>query len=322
MIPELDRRVSMRLRRLLTFCSAALSVLTAFCIFLVGSASAHVDFLVIAPPSWTGGCGHHSTDYAVPIDWTFSCGAGCPIEVDPATPIAESGGHLSGHDETLRPPLTLVAPDGSSTANGPIYGTDPGGGWTGVTSIVPEPAGSYTFVVTCRCPNSLEVQRTWEVDVELRGLIGLPSSGPGFIGTPSTGNSFHGAGNLNGTPFMINALEAIPGPFSQVVTVSQNETPVTLIYTSISLPTGGLFDLNSDWQSPGTLGHCAHRNGRNADMAIQHMDGSGNIITDVPVDQRNALLISIYDAGLTMPVKPESDLNTSTEKKVHWHLVQ
>jgi hypothetical protein len=83
-------------------------------------------------------------------------------------------------------------------------------------------------------------------------------------------------------------------------------TPADIVYTGLSLPLGGLFDINGDWNSP----HCAHREGRNADIAI---------LNQVPPSQRRALAMSIYALGFTTPVVGE---RPQDETANHWHLVR
>ena len=171
-------------------------------------------------------------------------------------------------------------------------------------------SGPVNFNETCSCPaQSSTVQQTFAV--QQVGLQALPSPGQGYTSTPS---NYHGTQNLNAIPEVVSRLQGVPLLFASTATQANVGPAVTLTYTGLSLPLGGLFDLNGDWASP----HCAHRDGRNADILI--VDTSvAPAVPKVPVSQRRALATAIYALGFTMPVLAEQAQNESAN---HWHLVR
>jgi hypothetical protein len=113
-------------------------------------------------------------------------------------------------------------------------------------------------------------------------------------------------------------VQQMPVLFDQVATELQQQglilsiDPIPLVtYTSLSLPFGGLFDVDDNnsgrihnpWHPP----HCAHRKGMEADLRI----------SNVGPEFRGSLFWAIIMQGFTMPVKSENPGNPSA---THWHL--
>jgi hypothetical protein len=150
--------------------------------------------------------------------------------------------------------------------------------------------------------------------VETHGLAAIPFSGSGYGTEPSTG---HDSNNVFANPSVGTNLQRLPVSFDILAQalisagfVSSQPIP-TLTYLSLSLPFGGVFDvdtngtghIDSPWHPP----HCGHRNGTQADLRIKN----------VPAELRPALVQSILDSHFIMPVKKE---NPSFPTASHWHL--
>jgi hypothetical protein len=117
-------------------------------------------------------------------------------------------------------------------------------------------------------------------------------------------------------------LQTIPTTFDEQINfVNSNPAlfanvgpPALLQYNSLSLPWGGLFDIEADWMSDttGAHPHCGHRDGMEADLQITGTNG-------VPDDQRNILANLIHMIGLRTSVKGEDPDDPTSN---HWHLVK
>lgn len=137
------------------------------------------------------------------------------------------------------------------------------------------------------------------------------TQGVTFTTTTSTG---HDQNNIFANPSVGTNLQTVPVTFAQILT--QQGFPLaqvaTLIYTSLSLPFGGLFDVDSHGTGsidhPWHLPHCGHRRGVEADVAIRNV---------VPPEQREALRRAILRSHFTMPVRTESPQFPGAS---HWHL--
>jgi hypothetical protein len=155
---------------------------------------------------------------------------------------------------------------------------------------------------------------TTTIGTELHGLSAIPASGFGYSTTSSTG---HDSNNSFANPSVGTNLQRIPSEFDVLVQllavlgfIPPQSTP-TLTYTSLSLPFGGLFDVDANntgsithpWHPP----HCGHRRGVEADLRIRN----------VPAELRPALVMSITDQHFTMPVRTE---NPTAPNATHWHL--
>jgi hypothetical protein len=83
---------------------------------------------------------------------------------------------------------------------------------------------------------------------------------------------------------------------------SPNEIP-TILSGGASLPTGGLFDIRSNWKAP----HCGHRNGENLDLSHRRLS----------FREQLALKLAIKDVKKLGFYAGESP---ATPKATHWHL--
>jgi hypothetical protein len=146
------------------------------------------------------------------------------------------------------------------------------------------------------------------ISVRELGLIPLGLSGIGFSVESSVG---HGVNNAYGTPTLIDRLESLPGAFKDAVIKDLGSITVpTLVYTSLSLPMGGVFDVDASgdgvidnaWEPP----HCTHRQGREVDLRIR----------SIPRELRGALKAAIR-IGFEFPVPAESPTKPAAS---HWHL--
>jgi hypothetical protein len=108
-------------------------------------------------------------------------------------------------------------------------------------------------------------------------------------------------------------LEEVPKSFRQSLLsreVSLGSIP-TLVYISLNLPEGGLFDVGANedgiidnpWRPP----HCGHRTGGDADLRVK------NVLEEF----RKDLLTAIKDQKLRTPVRGE---RPEDGQATHWHL--
>lgn len=210
-----------------------------------------------------------------------------------------SGGH--DHTHPNRPKGEFIPASGNT---GP-------GGILPVMYIAPEVSGIINVRVEGTDAAGRPVTPGFAtIGVRVPGLLPLPIAGAGFQVTPSVG---HDNNNRFALPIGKELLEQLPTRFrneleSQGVPVSQ--IPTTLFYTSISLPEGGLFDVDAkppfgEIDNPWGPPHCGHRFGDEADLDI------GNI------PQKRALKQAILDSGFFFPVVAESPTNPKIK---HWHL--
>jgi hypothetical protein len=148
------------------------------------------------------------------------------------------------------------------------------------------------------------------IGVQTDGLQAIPTSGPGYVTTSSAG---HDSNNVYAGPTVASNLQQIPVTFSDYLgqrNVTSDVVP-TLVFTSLSLPQGGVFDvaangdggIDNPWHPP----HCGHRRGNQADLRI----------FNVPASMRPTLRQAIEDNSFSFPVRAESPTNTSAN---HWHL--
>jgi hypothetical protein len=154
--------------------------------------------------------------------------------------------------------------------------------------------------------------RTFTIGVEVPGLFAIPASGPGYTTTASTG---HDHSNIFANPSFGTNLQRVPVEFAQSLSLQgvPAEKVATLIYTSLSLPFGGTFDVDTNhtgaptnpWHPP----HCGHRDGLAADLDVQSRN--------LPASQRLALRASILWNHIGFPVRFESP---SVPAVNHWHL--
>jgi len=126
------------------------------------------------------------------------------------------------------------------------------------------------FVITASvidAPNASDVQ---SLDVLVQDLAQLPAAGTGYnasrvIGDVGGATAAHPMNHF-GTPFMVGSV--IPGLAADYFAQRQG----TLGINDMSLPKGGLFDLNQQWNNRG--GHNLHRYGTSVDINGAQTNGA------------------------------------------------
>jgi hypothetical protein len=197
---------------------------------------------------------------------------------------------------------------------------DPAAGNTGPSGLLnttykaPEVSGIMDVTITgTRSDGTPVAPGSATIGVELGGLGAIPGSGPGYTTTTSVG---HDGANIFANPSTAANLQQVPVEFDALVFllsalgIFTGPTP-TLVFTSLSLPQGGLFDVDANgdgaidnpWHPP----HCGHRRGLEADLRIRN----------VPAELRPLLVMAISDNNLRLPVRSESPSNPNA---THWHL--
>ena len=99
--------------------------------------------------------------------------------------------------------------------------------------------------------------QTEVVDVKVPGLVPLPPGGAAKGYSLVGGNQWH-PDNHNVTPEFEASLQQIGLEWRKVCPNSS-----ALLYNDMSLPWGGIFDVNQDWKAP----HKGHMFGNNADIS-------------------------------------------------------
>lgn len=216
-------------------------------------------------------------------------GSGGHLHTDPGRPAGRfdpDSGPVSSLDNTLH--TTFTAPD----LGGAVLATASG--------VLQD--GTPCFPTTAT------------IATEFTGLSAIPASGSGYQTTTSVG---HDSQNTFANPSVGTNLQRLPVNFDILVQALINagfvgNQPIPdLIYTSIALPFGGLFDVDANstgsitnpWHPP----HCGHRRGMEADLRIRN----------IPAELRPALIGSIQDSHFRMPVRSE---NPGAPNATHWHL--
>jgi len=252
---------------------------------------------------------------AVQIPQTVNLFAFCQ---DPFTGAAIPGATMT---------LTLQANDGTgghlhTDPNRPAGKFDPDSGLVNTTDntlhttfTAPDLSGTVTATVSGVLQDGTPCfPTTATIATEFTGLGAIPASGSGYETTSSTG---HDSQNTFANPSVGTNLQRLPVNFDILVQALINagfvssQTIPNLVYTSIALPFGGLFDVDANstgritnpWHPP----HCGHRRGMEADLRINN----------IPVELRPALIGSIQDSHFRMPVRSE---NPSAPNATHWHL--
>ncbi|HSN92327.1 MAG TPA: hypothetical protein VLS93_13940 [Anaeromyxobacteraceae bacterium] len=220
-----------------------------------------------------------------------------------------SGGHV--HD-TNRPPgliQTASGRRGGSTGPGPsgsLSESTGSSGTLGITYVAPEACGITRFEATGTA--TVDGQRLtsdaahFAINVKYDGLA--RAAAPGLSVAANSTN--HGTNNGYATPAMAAALARMASAFAEYLTPDGTvPVPVPAIRaTALSLPFGGLFDFETEWQPP----HEGHRFGTNADVGMAGLTG----------EHKKALEAAIQDAEvLRTPVESESPANPDAS---HWHL--
>lgn len=219
--------------------------------------------------------------------------------IESVVPQAESdtGGHL--HD--TKRPAGSVSPDHgvSGPATFPVLP---------VAYTAPEASGITDLQVTCSAPGGTPSTGIFTIGVEIDGLVQVTSGPPSnpralFVDTQS---NVHGNNNGYATPQTISALDDMATEFADTLAqrgVPENQVPIIFI-SALSLPQGGLFDYQVEWNPP----HKLHRNGTDADLNLANL----------PTKKlREAAEVSFHHAGFRAPIKGERPEDRVSN---HWHL--
>jgi hypothetical protein len=220
----------------------------------------------------------------------------CDVEMSlDAVPF--SGGHH--HHDASRPAGELDPASGNTGADGFLE----------TTYTAPEVSGVVIATVTGVTQDGFPVlPGAASIGVRISGLVGLAVTGTGYTVQASDD---HANDNRFATPAARDDLASIPVDFREELTdqgVAAGDLP-TLIYTSICLIEGGLFDVGSTfWKPP----HTSHRFGTDADLFT-----SNDNFTSVPDQYLDELeTVILNNTSFYFPVRDESPDGTAS----HWHL--
>jgi hypothetical protein len=219
--------------------------------------------------------------------------SGCSVSTSNPQHVEGTGGHLQ------HPASSATEVVGKHEF--PFSNVTDGSGFVLVNYTMPDASGTVTFDLTCTCGIAVSTAQQ-SIQVQVEGLVPL-LGGPGYSVQGSSDTAHHPENNY-ATSSLGMALGLTARLFDEAVTKHFGGSVVaaSLIYTSESLPHGGLFDYkHSDW-SPR---HNSHRKGTSADLGI------------VPLSQQPLLDRSIKEAGLRTPVPDESIANPTAD---HWHI--
>ena len=178
-----------------------------------------------------------------------------------------SGGHDHGTLEDPGPVGVFGATTGKTDENGRFTTTYTASAFGGVDSIfafenIEHPKDTAKFALTVRVP----------------GLIEL-SGESYYVLTGATALHPH---NHFGTQNTINSIKSVARTY-------YDSTTHRLKINDISLPYGGLYDINGDWRRP----HDTHRLGTNVDVSYKVLNGAGG---EVDIDKELFELI-VYEIG-------------------------
>jgi len=186
---------------------------------------------------------------------------------------ANSGGH--NHHSSSRPKGTFAPASGNSGASGQLP----------TTYTSPDPSGIIDITVRGTLPNGTPVNpASYTIGVEIPDLVVLVE-GANYDLVGETGT--HPV-NHYGTPTFVGMLKTVAGSYAAAFPGQ------ILSYNDMSMPYGGLFDINANWSPP----HREHRTGQSCDLRL------------VPARQRARLLQLLTAAGFGRTFK-EGD---------HWHI--
>jgi hypothetical protein len=174
--------------------------------------------------------------------------------------------------------LSYGAPEVSGDIALTIMGTDPSG-----NAISDVPATLIFHVRSASSQNWIPLSNE-NIDVIINGADPSPSHPFGYYGTPA----------------MADALEDLGQNFASTLNVS--ETPPHIHSQAASLPWGGIYDIQKDWDTP----HCGHRDGMTIDLSLSNLT----------LKERQKLSAATQRSGLGFFYVPESPSNPRTN---HWH---
>jgi len=196
----------------------------------------------------------------------------CDFKIDLKSNDQNNGGH--NHPGRLPGAIRLK---GSSGNGSTTILANTGGQNVEYEYLIPEISGTNDFFVevTKLPPRYTCTDCTWKVDINLmyQGLVQLPTSSPfhTVVRSPQSITA-HPEGNY-GTP---GAISSITGFSQEYFLATGNKLSVN----DMSLPAGGLFDINDNWGTP----HSTHRVGTSVD--INHIDGGGFQVDETFLDEQ------------------------------------
>jgi hypothetical protein len=176
--------------------------------------------------------------------------------------------------------LDYGAPEASGDVSLTITGTDPNGNAITANNL---PAPITFHVQASGSPDWVPLSST-NVNVIINGADPSPSHPLGYYGTSSMADSVDQLSQN-----FVDALGAI-------------ESPPPIYSQAGSLPWGGVYDIDRDWDTP----HCGHRDGMTIDFSLRNLD---NV-------EKKELAAAAQKNGLWFYYVPESPLNPNAN---HWH---
>ena len=199
----------------------------------------------------------------------------CEITNNPPVPAEpNTGGH--NHSDSGRPLGKLE----------PLQGNSGSDAFLTVTYTAPDPAGVVRISGSGFHPTYGFFSGTFTIGIMVPGLSELPASSDyDRIGIKPIHPQSH-----FGTSSMLASLTGLAQKYSEAF------PSYKLAINDISLPFGGLFDLDANWAPD----HISHRLGTDADVHL------------VPADQREKLRRLIYRSGISKIIVHSN----------HWHLRQ
>lgn len=217
-----------------------------------------------------------------------------------ATVETGSGGHQHGDDQT-RPVGTFY-----STAENPNTATGSRRTIAGITAADGTAAFQYkssglsgfeNLKVKVTLPNGVSAEAVARLSIEVPGLIELPRSATDYV---VAGVKAEHPQNNFGTQALSEAAANCFHDYKaemdrRDLPYFDRSTATQFVITEVGLPSGGMLDINGDWNAP----HETHRFGRQFDLRRHNLDA----------DRSDALQVSCLPFGLHL--QPEGN---------HFHL--
>jgi hypothetical protein len=160
---------------------------------------------------------------------------------------------------------------GQSKHNNPLELSTDGFGIAIVDSFIASGI-SGRYLTTAFLAADTTIKDTVKLVVNVPDLIPLPSGSGNLITFTST-EDFHALTNSDyGTQGVLNAVTKSVAQYAQEYGMPSD---IFLAVIDMSLPFGGLFDINGDWHTP----HSLHRVGKSVDFSKYYRDASGKVIS-------------------------------------------
>ncbi len=194
-----------------------------------------------------------------------------------------------GHRHTNQPPLDEMGEFedyvNNLDGNGAFTTTTDENGEINVAYTAPEFSGKILITAMSTSEN---VKSKDSITVEVPGLV--PIGGGANLITYTSTQAYHKLENSDcGTP-ATNAL--ILDVVKQYADEYGMENNIYLAVIDMSLPWGGLFDINGDWNTP----HSLHRVGKSVDFSKWYRDASGEVTpVDIYVDGKLWMTTNLVD---------------------------